>query len=140
MLFVDTSALYAVVIRDDRHHADAARVEREIRSRREQLWTIDPVLTELWLLMRREVAASRSDAVVAGLLGGGLRRELLEEQDFARAWQIGRDWSDQNFSLTDRQAFAVLERTRRFSAWSYDHDFSVIRLGPARDRLLDLVQ
>jgi uncharacterized protein len=140
VLFVDTSALFAALVRDDAHHADAARVELEIRARREQLWTIDPVLTELWLLLRREIGVSRSDAVVSGLLGRGLRREPLEDQDYRGAWQFGGDWSDQNFSLTDRQAFVVLERTRRFRAWSYDYDFSIIRLGPARDRPLDLVR
>jgi len=97
-------------------------------------------LTELWLLLRREIGVGRSDAAVSGLLGRGLRREPLEDLDYRGAWQFGGDWSDQNFSLTDRQAFVVLERTRRFRAWSYDYDFSIIRLGPARDRPLDLVR
>ena len=77
---------------------------------------------------------------MAGVLDRGVRREALEDQDFTRAWQLGRQWADQNFSLTDRQAFAVLERTRRQRAWSYDNDFAVIRLGPGRDRALDLVR
>jgi predicted nucleic acid-binding protein len=64
----------------------------------------------------------------------------LQDQDFIRAWQLGREWSDQDFSLTDRQAFAVLERTRRNRAWSYDSDFAIIRLGTGRDRALDLVR
>ena len=51
-------------------------------------------------------------------------------QDFARAWEIGGDWSDQTFSLTDRQAFAAIERSRRSRAWSYDRDFAIIRIGP----------
>ena len=77
VLFVDTSALFAAGVRDDAHHADAARVELESRMRREQLWTIDPVFTELWLLFKREIGVSRSDAVLNGLLSRGLRRELL---------------------------------------------------------------
>lgn len=127
------------LVRDDAHHRDAVRAEAEVRSQREQLWTIDPVLTELWLLLRREVGVARSDALVAGLLDRGVRRESLQDPDFMRAWQIGREWADQHFSLTDRQAFAVLERTRQDRAWSYDNDFAVIRLGPRRDRALDLV-
>lgn len=140
MLFVDTGALFAFLVRDDAHHLDAVRAEAEIRGRREQVWTIDPVLTELWLLLRREVGVSRSDALLAALLDRGLVREALQDQDFTRAWQFGSDWSDQDFSLTDRQAFAVLERTRQNRAWSYDKDFAVIRLGTGRDRALELVQ
>jgi predicted nucleic acid-binding protein len=140
VLFVDTGALFAFLVRDDANHRDAVRAEAEIRSRREQVWTIDAVLTELWLLLRREIGVTRTDALVAGVLDRGVRREALEDQDFTRASQLGRQWADQNFSLTDRQAFAVLERTRRQRAGSYDNDFAVIRLGSGRVRALDLVR
>jgi len=140
VLFVDTGALFAFLVRNDANHLDAVRAEAEIRSRREEVWTIDPVLTELWLLLRREIGVTRTDNVVAGLLDRGVRREPLEDRDFTRAWQFGRQWADQDFSLTDRQAFAVLERTRRQRAWSYDHDFAVIRLGPRQDRPLEVVR
>lgn len=140
MLFADTGALFAFLVRDDAHHRDAVRAEAAIRAGREQVWTIDSVLTELWLLLRREIGPRASDRLLSGVLDRGVRRECLDDVDFARAWQLGREWSDQDFSLTDRQAFAVLERTRRQRAWSYDHDFAVIRLGPARDRALDLVR
>jgi len=140
VLFADTGALFAFLVRDDAHHDDAVRVESDIRTQREQVWTIDPVLTELWLLLRREIGSNRSDTLVAGLLDRGVRREALEDQDFTRAWLLGNQWADQHFSLTDRQAFAVLERTRRRRAWSYDTDFAVIRLGPGRAAPLDLVR
>jgi predicted nucleic acid-binding protein len=140
VLFADTSALFAFLVRDDVHHVDAVRVESEVRSQREQVWTIDPVLTELWLLLRREIGAGRSDTLVAGVLERGVRRESLEDQDLARAWLLGREWVDQQFSLTDRQAFAALESTRRERAWSYDNDFAVIRLGPGRNRALEVVR
>ena len=53
----------------------------------------------------------------------------MTAEDYWRAWEIGRDWPDQRFSLTDRQAFAAIERSRDFQAWSYDAHFSIIRLG-----------
>ena len=140
MLFADTSALFAFLVRDDVHHREAVRVEADVRAIREQVWTIDPVLTELWLLLRREIGTTRSDALVEALLERGIRREALQDQDLARAWALGREWADQGFSFTDRQAFAVLERNRRRRAWSYDDDFAVIRLGPARRDPIELVR
>jgi predicted nucleic acid-binding protein len=140
VLFADTSALFALLVRDDAHHVDAVRVESDIRGHREQVWTIDPVLTELWLLLRREIGAPRSDIVISQLLENGLRREILNDEDFRQAVGFARAWRDQDFSLTDRQAFAVLERTHRARAWSYDAHFSLIRLGPARDRALQVVR
>jgi predicted nucleic acid-binding protein len=140
VLFVDTSALIAFLVQDDLHHLDAVRAQAAVSAQREQLWTIDAVLTELWLLLRREIGSARSDRVVEGLLERGLRRETLEDRDLTRAWLLGRQWSDQSFSLTDRQAFAVLERTRRSRAWSYDADFAVIRLGAGRNVPLEVVR
>ena len=57
-----------------------------------------------------------------------------------RAWELAREWPDQDFSLTDRQSFAIIERSRQLRAWSYDADFAVIRLGRQRRMSLDLVQ
>jgi len=140
LIFTDTSALIAAVVVDDRYHREAQRAEAALRSAREQLWTIDSVLTELWIQLRRFVGHARADQLVIGLLDRGLRREPVEPEDYSRCWEIGREWPDQRLSLTDRQAFAVMERTRRYAAWSYDDDFAVIRLGRPRARAIDLVR
>ena len=140
VLFADTSALFAFLVRDDVHHGDAVQAERLLRSRREILWTIDPVLTELWLLLRRETTRVQSDHLVAAMLHGGLRRVSLQEEDYLRAWALAREWPDQDFSLTARQAFAAIERGRHFRAWSYDSDFAVIRLGLGRAQPLELLR
>lgn len=137
--FADTSALFALLIPTDRRHADASNVARQIVQRREPLWTIDAVIVELWRLLRSERGRERADALVAGLAVRGLAIEASAREDYAWAWQLARDWPDQDFSLADRLAFAALERLRSFRAWSYDSDFAVIRLGPARNRALDLL-
>ena len=98
------------------------------------------VLTELWLLLRRHATLEKCDLVVSGLLERGLRREPLQPESYARAWDLGREWPDQNFSLTDRQAFVAIERSRHLRAWSYDNDFVVIRLGPRHSKSLDIVR
>ena len=140
MRFADTSALFAFLVADDIHHPEALRAEASIRANREAVWTIDPVLTELWLLLRREVSPAVCDRLVGGLLDRGLRREQVQPGDYDRAWEIGRTWADQAFSLTDRQAFVALERSGDLRAWSYDQDFATIRLGPRRDRRLQLLR
>jgi len=114
--------------------------ESQLRASREQLWTIDPVLTELWLLLRRQFRPDACDRAVRGLLDAGVRREPILAEDYLRAWTMGVDWPDQGFSLTDRQAVCAMERLGRLRAWSYDDDFAVIRLGARRSRALDLVR
>lgn len=139
MIFADTSALYALLIPSDQFHPDARRAESAIRASREELWTLDSMLTELWQLLYRHFSVARTDELVRGLVARGLRREPVDVQDYERAWEIGQQWPDQPFSLADRQAFAAMERTRRYRAWSYDHHFAVIRLGPRKDTAIELV-
>jgi predicted nucleic acid-binding protein len=124
--------------RSDRRHADAARAADSLRDQREPLWTLDAVIVELWRLLRGAVGREAADRLVQALIARGLRVEASAREDYARAWQLGADWGDQDFALTVRLCFAAMERMRSFRAWSYDADFAVIRLGPRRDRALDL--
>jgi len=137
--FADTSALYALLNRSDRHHPDAARAAERVRREREPLWTIDAVAVELWRLLRGAVGAARADELIQALVASGLAIEPSEREDYTRAWELGRGWGDQGFALTDRLCFAAIERRRSLRAWSYDADFAIIRLGPARNRALDLL-
>jgi predicted nucleic acid-binding protein len=69
----------------------------------------------------------------------GLRIEPTAREDYGQAWQLGAEWTDQGFSLTDQLCFVAIERARSFRVWSYDVDFAVIRLGPRRDRALEIL-
>ncbi len=138
--FTDTSALYALLNSSDRHHTEAAQVAEQVRQQREALWTIDAVIVELWRLLRGAAGRQAADRLVQALAMRGLDIESSAREDYTRAWQIGADWSDQDFALTDRLCFAAMERVRSFKAWSYDSDFAIIRLGPTRGRALDLLR
>jgi predicted nucleic acid-binding protein len=65
--------------------------------------------------------------------------EPSAREDYARAWELGSEWADQEFALTDRLCFAAMERVRSFRAWSYDQDFAIIRFGMKRDRAIQLL-
>ncbi len=138
-IFVDTSALYALLSPSDRSHAVAVRAAQTIRDQRETLWTIDAVIIELWRLLRGAAGPTDADRLVQALMARGLAVQPSAREDLGRAWQIATTWSDQDFALTDRLCFAAMERNRSYRAWSYDRDFAVIRLGPRRERALELL-
>lgn len=138
--FADTSALYALLDRSDRANRDATRAAERAWQQHELLWTIDAVVIELWRLLRNSFGAQAADRLVQGIFARGLLVETSAREDYFRAWQIGAEWADQRFALTDRLSFAAIERARVFRAWSYDADFAIIRLGPARNRALDLLR
>jgi hypothetical protein len=104
------------------------------------LWTIDPVLTELWFLLRRETGREASDQLIAGLLDRGLRRESLQPESYTRAWALAREWPDQDFSLTIVRPSPPSNRVVITEPGLMNADFAVFRLGPRRGVPLDLVR
>jgi predicted nucleic acid-binding protein len=103
------------------------------------LWTIDAVIVELWRLVRGAAGREEADRLIQALTARGLDVQASAREDYGRAWHLAVTWVDQDFSLTDRLCFAAMERSRSYRAWSYDRDFAVIRLGPRRERALDLL-
>jgi predicted nucleic acid-binding protein len=137
--FADTSALFALLSPNDRHHREASEVAHQLVRERELIWTIDAVVVELWRLLRAEFGGEQADFLIRGLASGGLDVQANAREDYASAWQRAVDWPDQDFALADRLSFAAIERLRSYRAWSYDADFAIIRVGAARRRALDIL-
>jgi predicted nucleic acid-binding protein len=133
-LFVDTSAFYAILDRDD----DAnARVKR-ILSDGEHLITTDHVLIESWRLTRSRLGRHAAEGFWRGLRGGPVAIETALPQDLDTAWRIGEAFPDQDFSIVDRTSFAVMERLGIASVVTLDDHFSIYRYGPRRERAFDV--
>jgi predicted nucleic acid-binding protein len=133
-LFVDTSAFYAVLDRNDRHHT---RVEEVVQSG-DGLLTTDHVLVECWRLARVRLGRDVAERFWAGLRGGLASVETVLPADLDAAWRIGEAFPDQDFSIVDRTSFAVMERLGISSVASFDDHFSIYRFGPRRERAFDV--
>ncbi|MBI4616113.1 MAG: PIN domain-containing protein [Planctomycetes bacterium] len=138
MLFVDTSAFYAVADESDVHHP-AARELFEERAQAGELVTTDYVFVETWCLIRarlgRKAAMDYWDAMATGVV----RVLGVSSADLSRARAIVRGWPDQDFSLVDGTSFAVIERVGIRDSFAFDVHFRVVRLGPARRAALRVV-
>ena len=134
--FVDSSAFYAA--------ADSADVSsgraRELLMAETGLMTSDHVLVESWRLLRDRLGFDAAERFWDGLRLGPATIEPVREQDLGSAWQIGRLFSDQEFSLVDRTSFAIMERLGIDRAVAFDDDFAVYRFGSRRERAFTLVR
>ncbi|HEX3391192.1 MAG TPA: PIN domain-containing protein [Solirubrobacteraceae bacterium] len=133
-LFVDTSAFYALVDQDDRHHARASELLRG----QDTLLTTDHVLVESWRLMRDCGGYASAERFWAGIRGGVANVEVVLPGDMDAAWRIGELFSDQDFSIVDRTSFAVMERLGIDRVATFDNDFSIYRYGPRREYAFDV--
>lgn len=137
-LFVDTGAFYALADRSDRHHV-AARTAWLGSAQTDELVTTDHVVVESWLLLRARLGRPAAMRWWDALRRGRVTVVGVTARDFDRARDIAGVWPDQDFSLVDCTSFAVLERLGLDRAFAFDSHFRVFRLGPRRDRALNLV-
>lgn len=119
-VFVDTSAVYALLDRTDANHAAARGRLKQLKRRR-----AEPLLTN--------VIIAESHALLMSRLGHAIaRRWLLENvwpvervgvEDEARATAIISRYVDKTFSYTDATSFAVMERLGMNVAFAFDPHF-----------------
>lgn len=129
--YVDTSAWVSLA---DASEASHERVAVALRERRGRLISSDHVLHETWAVMRHRHDFGAAETLVGAIRSGIARIEVSGLADLEVAAAIGRAFADQDFSLSDRTSWAVMERLGVHEAVSLDRDFRIYRFGPGRRR------
>jgi uncharacterized protein len=129
-LFVDTSMWYAAADRSDASNSRA----KAVLAAGEPLITTDHILVETWTLIHHRLGPRAAERFWEGLRSGAATVETVGAADLDSAWEIGRSYRDQDFSIVDRTSFAVMRRLGIERAASLDDDFAIFRFGP-RSRL-----
>lgn len=127
-LFVDTSVWYAAADKSDASNARA----KAVLSSGEPLVTTDHVLIETGTLIRHRLGRRAAERFWEGLRSGAATVETVGAADLDNAWEIGKSYRDQDFSIVDRTSFAVMRRLGIERAASLDDDFAIFRFGPNR--------
>lgn len=135
-LFVDTSIWYSAADSSDPSNARA----KKILAAGESLITTDHVLAETWILLRYRIHRQAAERFWDGLRTGVAIIESVGMADLEVAWEIGRVYKDQDFSIIDRTSFAVMQRLGIERAASLDDHFAVFRFGPRRRRAFTIVR
>jgi predicted nucleic acid-binding protein len=128
MIFVDSSAWFAVFSRRDVNHLAAMSA---IRSFNEQLVTTDYVVDETLTLLvaRRE----RRRAIEFGrrvIEGQWAKVVHIDDQNFVAAWQTFKQFGDKEWSFTDCTSRVVMERLGIQRAFAFDDHFRQFGIVP----------
>lgn len=119
--FVDTSAWYAYLRRDDPDHA---AVSAALEAWEGRLVTSNFVFDETVTLARARLGPAVSIKAGEALREGGvaeLVRLLPEDED--DAWGYFPRWRDKGYSFTDCTSFALMRRLRLTTAVATDRHF-----------------
>lgn len=121
LLFVDTSAWFALLDRKDRNHLPAARFIHESRV---------PLVTSTYVLDETVTLALRHlGHALAVRVGGQIWTEEIARLvhvtpvDEAMAWSIFTRHPDKGFSFTDCTSFALMQRLGIDTAFAFDTHF-----------------
>jgi len=135
-LFIDTSIWYAAADRSDASNHRA----KEILSGGEPLVTTDHIVVETWTLIRHRLGRQPAERFWEAIRLGIATMEPVGVADLDAAWEIGRSYQDQDFSIVDRTSFAVMRRLGIDRAASLDDHFAVFRYGPRRRLAFNVVR
>ncbi len=124
MVFVDTGAFFAIENERDRYHAEALDARHELMSRGERLVTSDYVLDEVYTLIRMRVGHRAAVDVGESIRASRFFQiEPVRPADFEAAWRIFSRYDDKPFSFTDCTSFALMERLKIKTAFTFDRNY-----------------
>lgn len=119
-LFVDSSAFYALIDRDDANHRRAFSLFRIAARRRRQLVTTNLVVAEAHALILSRLGRVLAARWLLSLTAGVIR---VTEEDESRAKSIIVTYHDKDFSYCDAASFAVMERLSLSQALAFGVHF-----------------
>jgi uncharacterized protein len=123
-VFADTSALYAIVDRNDAGHSAAKREVGRLIAAEKRLVTTDYIVAETVNL-----GNARGGALVANRVldlveqSSGIRIEWIGPERFDAAKAFFRKHSDHAYSFTDCTSFVVMRELRLADALTTDRHF-----------------
>lgn len=121
-LLADTSALLALVMRNDQHHRAAVAF---LRGRPEARFVLSELIfSELVTRVRARATAAVAVDLATGLLHSRRFQMLVVDEDvLGGALERMRRFADKRLSLTDCASFALMERLGLEAAFTFDRDF-----------------
>jgi predicted nucleic acid-binding protein len=123
-IFVDTSAWYALVDADDSDHKAAAAFHT---GNTIPLVTTNALFSETLTLIRYRIGIDAALTFGQMLKASSfIRIVTVTPADEEHAWSIFSKYRDQDFSFTDCTSFAVMQRMKLDTAFTFDHHFSVM--------------
>lgn len=130
-IFVDTSALYALIDQNDSHHSQAVKILASLLPRSPQLVVPNFLLAETHTIINRRIGPREALRFLNGaLLDYQIERVTIQDEQRALAL-LQRISVSRNFSYFDAVAVALAERLGIEEVFTFDRHFTLLGLKPA---------
>lgn len=123
-IFVDTGAWIAIADKNDQYAKTASQFYSDLILQRTNLITSDHVLVETFNLLSRTIGTKATFKFGNTLKTiAFLTIEPITPLDWERGWNIFGKYDDKDFSFTDCTSFAIMERLKITTAFTFDEHF-----------------
>ena len=122
MIFVDTSALYALIDWDDAAHSSATAILQALLRDRLKLVSTNYVIVELLRLIQRRKGMAAVATIVADVLPG-IEHVFADEVLHNAALDLFLGENRRHLSLVDCLSIAYMRRHKIARAFAFDTDF-----------------
>jgi len=124
-IFVDTAAWFAVTDRSDHNHKKAMAHLKKLHSERIELVTSNLVVHESFMLLSRKTTRTAAITFVDKVYTGAT--VLQSDKDVeSEAYELIRNYSDQDFSVVDCVSFILMQREHLRRAFTFDKHFQIM--------------
>jgi len=125
-VFVDTSAIVALLSATDAHHEPAVGAWKGLLRERARVVTTNLVIAEAVVVARARAGFDVSVQVGERILADPFEIVWIDRPLLDEAWRLYRRYRDHVLSLCDCASFAVMRRRRIQTAFAYDDDFDAV--------------
>jgi uncharacterized protein len=122
-VLIDTSAYYAALNRRADHHARALENFAELVSQRRILYTTNLIVAETHALALKRLGRAVATNFLQQIYVAETGIVRVRSADERRAREIITTQDDKDYTLTDATSFAVMERLRIGTAFTFDRHF-----------------
>jgi len=126
-IFIDTSALIAIMNKKDQYHARAIDIFTATAKGKNSIIITSHVFAETITRIERKVSVKQ--AILAGkmlLNNNGIKIIIPQEDIIDSAWNIFQKYQDQEFSFVECISFAVMKEMRITKAFAFDKHFKIV--------------
>lgn len=128
-VFVDTSAWYAIVDAGDSDHAAAVAFHT---TNKIPVITTNAVFSETLTLIRYRIGHKAALTFGQKLKeSSSVKIVTVTLADEEQAWDVFVKYCDQDFSFVDCCSFAVMQRMKIDTVFTFDHHFKVMKFNVA---------
>jgi uncharacterized protein len=121
---VDASAYFALLDTDDANHVQARTISHRLIAEGWRLFTTSFVLAETHALLLNRLSQEIATRFLRDMEHSPTTLVWVTPADVERAKAIIYQYTDKDFSLTDAASFAIMERLRVPSAFTFDRHFA----------------